>query len=147
MKFKGSVTINKSRETVTRFFIDPAYLIEYQDGFEKKELIEGEAGQNGAVSKLYYKHGKREMELTETVTNNNLPESFEAHYHHIHMDNTMKCVFTELEAERTLYEYTFEYTRINWVMPKLMALLFPSMYRKQGEKWMLQFKEFVERSA
>jgi len=26
-----------------------------------------------------------------------------------------------------------------------MAILFPSMYRKQGEKWMKQFKEFAEK--
>jgi hypothetical protein len=27
----------------------------------------------------------------------------------------------------------------------LMAILFPGIYRKQGEKWMKQFKEFVEK--
>ena len=61
------------------------------------------------------------------------------------MDNTMKCRFIALNKNETRYEYEFEYTRINWVMPKLIAILFPSMYRKQGEKWMKQFKEFVEK--
>ena len=60
------------------------------------------------------------------------------------MDNTMKCTFAPLEENKTRYEYEFHYTRINWLMPKLMAILFPGMYRKQGEKWMRQFKEFVE---
>ena len=69
----------------------------------------------------------------------------EAFYHHRHMDNTMKCNFVPLDEGRTRYEYEFEYTRINWVIPKLMAILFPSVYRKQGEKWMRQFKEFVEK--
>ena len=46
---------------------------------------------------------------------------------------------------QTRYDYEFEYTRINWVVPKLMAILFPSMYRKQGKKWMKQFKEFAEK--
>jgi hypothetical protein len=41
---------------------------------------------------MYYKQGKRELELTETITANRLPDSFEASYHHIHMDNTMKRV-------------------------------------------------------
>jgi hypothetical protein len=57
----------------------------------------------------------------------------------------MKCTFIELDDQNTRYEYEFEYTRINWVMPKLMAILFPGMYRKQAEKWMVQFKEFVEK--
>ena len=53
------------------------------------------------------------MILTETVTENNLPNSFEASYYHNHMDNTMKCTFTEINENQTRYEYEFEYTRIN----------------------------------
>ena len=145
MKFKGSIDIDKPRNQVADLFADPGNLKEYQDGFIKKDLIGGKAGEDGAVSKLYYKYGKRDMELTETITANRLPESFEASYHHKHMDNTMKCQFIALNDGQTRYEYEFEYTRINWVLPKLIALLVPGMYRKQGEKWMKQFKEFVER--
>ncbi len=145
MKIKGSIDINRPQSKVAELFADPDYLKEYQDGFQKKELVSGQMGQEGAVSKMYYKYGKRDMELTETITANRLPDSFEATYHHKHMDNTMKCTFVPLDDNRTRYEYEFEYTRINWVMPKLMAVLFPGMYRKQGEKWMRQFKEFVEK--
>ena len=85
------------------------------------------------------------MVLTETITSNQLPDSFEATYHHKHMDNTMKCTFKALGDNKTRFEYEYEYTRINWIMPKLLAILFPGMYRKQGEKWMQQFKESVEK--
>ena len=144
MKYSGSIDINKSRDVVTQLFADPDSRKEYQDGYVRTELISGEQGQVGAVSKLYYKYGKRDMELTETVTSNNLPHSFAATYHHTHMDNTMNCSFIELGPNKTRYEYEFEYTRISWLLPKLMAILFPGMYRKQGEKWMQQFKTFVE---
>lgn len=145
MKFKGSLDINKQRSVVVKFFKDPKYLKEYQDGFIRKELISGQQGQDGAISKMYYQYGKREMELTETITANRLPDSFESFYHHIHMDNTMKCTFTALNDNQTRYEYEFEYIRMSGFMPRLIALLFPSMYRKQGEKWMKQFKDFVEK--
>ena len=145
MKINGFINVTKPRDEVVKYFIDPQYLGEYQDGFVKKDLISGEAGKDGAVSKMYYKQGKREMELTETIIANKLPESFVAEYHHIHMDNYMRCKFIALDSNQTRYEYEFEYTRINWVLPRLMAILFPSMYRKQGEKWMRQFKEFVEK--
>ncbi len=145
MKYNGSIDINQPINKVTELFADPKNLKEYQDGFIRKELISGKEGDEGAVSKMYYKYGNRDMELTETITQNRLPDSFEASYHHKHMDNTMKCTFTALNDNQTRYQYEFEYTRINWIMPKLMAILFPSMYRKQGEKWMKQFKEFVER--
>ncbi len=145
MKFKGSVEINKPQALVAELFADPMYLKEYQDGFQKKELVSGEIGQEGAVSKMYYQYGKHEMELTETITSNQLPDVFEAFYHHKHMDNTMTCKFTPLDEGKTRYDYEFEYTRMSWVMPKLIAILFPCVYRKQGEKWMRQFKEFVEK--
>lgn len=145
MKHKGFIDINQSLDKVTRLFADPNNLKEYQDGFIKKVHISGDEGQTGAIAKMYYKHGKNEMELTETITKNELPNTFEAHYHHIHMDNTMKCNFTALSDTQTRYEYEYEYTRINWFMPKLIAILFPSMYKKPAEKWLKQFKDFVEK--
>lgn len=145
MKFKGSIDINQPVEKVVALWADPQNLKEWQDGFVKKETISKTEGEEGAVSKMYYKAGGRELELTETVISNQLPDSFEGHYHHIHMDNTMKSTFVAIGDNQTRYETEVEYTRINWIMPKLIAILFPSIYRKQGEKWMNNFKEFVER--
>ena len=145
MKFKCSIEINKSRDEVVEYFINPQYLGEYQDGFIHKKLIRGKASQKHTVSKMYYKHGKIDMEIRETIIENNLPESLIGFYHHKHMDNYMRCKFTWLDNNKTLYESEIDYIRINWIMPRLMAILFPSMYRKQVEKWMRQFKEFVEK--
>lgn len=144
IKFNGYIDINRPVELVAELFADPNNLKEYQDGFVRKDLVEGEAGQVGAISKMIYLYGKNEMELIETITENNLPESFAANYHHVHMDNTMKCSFKSLSDDQTRYAYEYEYTRIEWVIPRLMTILFPNMYRKQGEKWITQFKDFVE---
>ncbi|WP_299248111.1 hypothetical protein [uncultured Aquimarina sp.] len=145
MNFKGFKDIDKPRSLVVEIFKNPKYLGEYQEGFVRKELISGTEGQDGAISKMYYKSNKYDMELTETITANRLPDTFEAFYHHKHMDNTMKCSFISIDENKTRYEYEVKYTRINWFMPKLMAILFPGMYRKQGEKWMQNFKVFVEK--
>ena len=145
MKYKGSVIINKPRDLVTAIFINPDFNKAYQDGFLKKELIRGKQGEAGSKSKMYYQYGKRSMVLTEEILKNDLPNSFEAFYHHKHMDNTMLCTFIEVEPNKTVYNYEYEYTRINWFLPRLIAIVFPSMYRKQGDKWMTQFKEFVEK--
>ncbi|NER15273.1 hypothetical protein GWK08_17585 [Leptobacterium flavescens] len=144
MKYSGSIEIEKPVELVTRLFTDPEGMKEYQDGFIKKELLSGREGNEGAISKMYYQYGKRDMILTETIVSNNLPDSFEATYHHKHMDNTFKCSLIELNENRTRYEYAYEYTRMS-LIPRIMGILFPKMYRQQGEKWMKQFKEFVER--
>ncbi len=145
MKFNGSIEINQSIDVVTKLFADPNNIKEYQEGFEKKVLVSGDEGQDGAISKMYYKQGKHEMELTETITSNKLPNSFEAFYHHKHMDNTMKCTFTDLGNNKTRYDTEIEYTRINWVMPRLIAILFPSMYRKPAQRWFDNFKTFAEK--
>jgi len=146
MIIKGYKDINQPLEKVAAFFADPKYLKEYQDGFVKKELVSGVAGENGTISRMYYQHNGRDMLLVETVVANQLPHSFEAFYHHEHMDNTMKTTFTALSENQTRYEYEVHYVRINWIMPRLMSILFPSFFRKQIEKWMFQFKVFVEKN-
>jgi hypothetical protein len=145
MKYDGFIDINRPMKLVSELFANPKYLHEYQDGFIRKELVDGNEGEAGAVSKMYYKNGNRDMELIETITQNNLPFSYAATYQHQHLDNTMKCTFTALNDTQTRYSYEYGYTRIAWIVPRLMTVLFPGMFRKQGEKWIQQFKEFVER--
>ena len=145
MKFTVSVIINQPQTMVAQLFSDPANLKEYQPGFDKKELVSGIEGENGAISKMYYKTGKREMELTETITSNRLPDSFEASYQHKSMDNTMKCSFRSLHETKTRYDMEIEYTVFRGFMPKMMSFLFPGIFKKQVKKWMDNFKEFAEK--
>jgi len=145
MKFGGSVDVNQPLEKTVELFANPAYLKEYQDGFLRKELVSGYAAEDGTVSKMYYQHGKQEMELTETITENKLPHSFEAFYHHKHMDNTLKATFTPLSDTQTRYTVEGEYIVFRGFAPKMMAFLFPGMFRKQAQKWMDNFKAFAEK--
>lgn len=103
MKFEGHIDIQQSIDIVTQLFADPQYLGEYQEGFVKKELVSGTAGQKGAISNMYYQHGKHEMELKETILKNELPSEYEAFYHHKHMDNTMRCTFEPIGKKATRY--------------------------------------------
>jgi len=144
MKFSCTIVINQSKGKVAALFADPQYLKEYQDGFISKELVKGVAGQNGAVSKMLYKQGKGQMELTETVTDNSLPDMFVGHYHHKHMDNTMTCKFISIDKNQTRYESDIEYTVFRGFLPKVMAKLFPGMFKKQVQKWLNNFKSFAE---
>lgn len=145
MKFTCTIQIDKPKEIVTEYFANPKYLGEYQEGFLGKELLSGTAGENGAVSIMLYKMGKGQMELTETIIENKLPDTFFANYHHKHMDNTMFCKFTEIDSNKTQYVSEINYTAFRGFMPKLMAFLFPSMFKKQVDKWLVNFKNFVEK--
>ncbi len=145
MKFTCTVIVNKPIEQVAELFINPDNLKEYQDGFIKKEIVSGVPAEVGTVSRMYYKQGKREMIIKETVTSNNLPHEFSGYYHHIHMDNTMTSRFTSLSENQTQYIAEIEYTEMRGFMIKAIAFLFPSMFRKQVQKWLNQFKEFAEK--
>lgn len=145
MKFQGTIVIDKPFEEVVSLYANPENLKHWQDGFIKKELLTGESGTKGAISKIYFRHGKRTMELTETVLHNNLPHSFEAFYHHKDMDNTLLSTFEAIGDRQTRYSTKGAYTAFRGFMPNLMAMLFPSMFRKQAYKWMVNFKEFVEK--
>ena len=145
MKFICSVTINKPRKNIVAFFSNPKYLKEYQEGFIRKTHISGNEGQTGAISKMYYKMGKGEMELTETITNNSLPDFFAGQYHHKHTDNTMLCTFKELDSNTTQCDWEVEYTAFRGFVINVMKTVLPSMFKKQVQKWLQNFKTFVEK--
>lgn len=145
MKFTCTVHINKPQQIVADYFANVDHLGEYQEGFQKKELISGEPWQEGAVSQLYYQNGKRKMELTETVIKNNLPNEFLAEYFHTHTENTMKSTFTVISPNETRYDAEIHYTKFKGAIVKIMAFLFPSFFKKQVQKWLNNFKVFVEK--
>lgn len=144
MKFTCSITINKPKTEVATLFANPEYLKYYQDGFIRKQHVSGNEGATGAVAKMYYKMGKGEMELTETITANNLPDTFAAQYHHKHTDNTMICTFKALDSANTVCEWKIEYTAFRGIVIYIMKTFMPGIFKKQVQKWLHNFKSFVE---
>lgn len=145
MKFTCSVIINKPKEMVADFFANPDFLGEYQDGFLRKELVSGDIGKEKTISKLYYKMGKGEMELTETILENNLPDKFSAFYFHKHTENTMTSSFTSLDKNTTRYDAVIHYTKFKGIIVNVMKTLFPNFFKKQVQKWLNNFKVFIEK--
>lgn len=144
MKFTCTVLIDKPREVVVDFFTNVDHMHEYQEGFQQKELLSGTAWEEGAVSKLYYQNGQRKMELTETILRNDLPNEFLASYFHTHTENTMRSIFTPLGSEQTRYDAEVHYTAFKGIVVKIMAFLFPFFFKKQVQKWLTNFKHFLE---
>ncbi len=144
MKFTCTIEINKPKAFVANLFGNPDHLKEYQETFISKELVKGNKGENGAVSRMLYRMGNGEMELTETIIESKLPDSFYANYYHKHMDNTMLCTFEALGENSTRYNSEIDYIAFRGFVPKAMALLFPSVFKKQVNKWLVNFKNFAE---
>ncbi len=147
MKFTCSVVIDAPIDQVIQLFDNPDHLKEWQDGFISFEPLSGTPGTPGAKSLLTYKHGKREMQLIETITAKNLPKEFSGTYEHKHMDNAVTCSFKALSHNTTRMDYLVHYTKFKGFIPKLMAFLMPGLSKKYTQKWLDQFKDFVERTV
>lgn len=140
MKFTCHTDIKAPLQTVIELFENPSNLKKWQDGFISITPISGKPGEVGSKSKLIYE----KLELIETILRNELPEEFKANYEHKHMVNTMSCKFKKLDSNTTRFEQEIYYTKFNGFAIKLMAKLFPGMFKKQVQKWLNQFKAFVE---
>ena len=140
MKFSCHVDIKVPLHKVIDLFENPDNLKEWQDDFISFKPVSGVPGEVGSKSKLIYK----KLELIETIIRNELPEEFKANYEHKHMVNTMSCRFKEVDSNTTRLDQEIHYTKFNGFVIKLMAKLFPGMFKKQVQKWLNQFKAFAE---
>ncbi|MBO6515525.1 MAG: SRPBCC family protein [Bacteroidia bacterium] len=147
MKYTCTVTINAPLDRVVELWNDPTHFGQWQDGFHSIELVEGNVDEVGAVSRIKMKIGKRDMELIETLLVCDLPREKKGLYEHVHMTNTQSSRFEAQGEGLTKYTSEVEYTKFNGPMINVMARLFPGMFRKQSQKWMDQFKAFVEKQA
>jgi uncharacterized membrane protein len=140
MKFTFSITIDANIDTIKAAFFNVEDMKHYQDGFKSKTLISGIAGEKGSKSKLVYD----KLELIETIITNNLPEEFLALYQHKHTTNTMKVSFVPITDNKTRYISIVEYTHLKGFVIKMIAKIYPRMFKNQIDKWLKQFKNHIE---
>jgi len=145
MKFTCTVEIAESIDKVVALWSDEKNLKHWQDGYLGMEHLSGELNKAGSTYKLKYAMRGKPFDLLETVLVYNLPKEYTATYEHIHINNTMRNSFKDLGNDKTLYVSEVEYTEFKSFMLKVMKTLMPGMFKKQVQKWMNQFKDFVEK--
>ena len=140
MKFTCSININRPKIEVVKHFEDPEALKQSQKGFQNMEHLSGSKGEAGAKAKLIYD----KFELIETIIDNNLPDTFYAQYEHKNMSNTMHSKFISINDNETQLTTAIEYTRFTGFTIQFMAKVFPRMFKRQVDKWLINFKQYVE---
>lgn len=146
MKFTCSTVIDVPIQDVIKLWAEENNYKKWQDGFVSIELQEGIKGTIGAKSLIILQQGSRKMELIETILSNNLPYEKKALYEHLHMDNTQITKFIDLDNFQTKYISEIDYFNFKSFLPKIMAFLFPGIFKKQVQKWLDNFKKFAEKS-
>jgi uncharacterized membrane protein len=142
MKYTTEIEINKPIDKVIKLFDDPGNMDKWMVGLQSFEPLSGTPGQAGARSRLKFKMGKREIEMIETITLRNLPDEFDGTYEAKGVFNIVKNRFINLSDTKTKYITENEF-RFKGFM-KLIAFFMPGAFKKQSQKYLVDFKKFVE---
>lgn len=142
MKYTCSVDIDQPLQKVIDLFDNPDNMKHWQPGLLSFEHLSGDPGEPGAKSRLHYKMGKRDIEMTETIIERDLPRMFSSTYEANGVLNIQKNTFVPVDEQTTRYVSENEF-RFSGFM-KIMGWLMPGAFKKQSQKYMDQFKEFVE---
>ena len=143
MKYTTKVIINKPRKEVIEKLDSLENMKHWQRGLVNATPLNGIPGEEGATMKLEYKMGKREMEMIETITKRNLPEEFHATYDAKGVHNILNNYFEEIDDNTTQWVSESEFQFQGFGM-KLFGFLMPGAFKKQSQKYLNDFKNFVE---
>lgn len=86
--------------------------------------------------------GKREIEMTETITVRNLPDEFSGTYEAAGVFNIVKNKFEKISENKTKYFTENEFQFKGFM--KIMAWIIPGAFKKQSMKYLKSFKQFAE---
>ncbi|HKJ48580.1 MAG TPA: SRPBCC family protein [Christiangramia sp.] len=142
MRYQQEITINKPRREVVEKFSNPDNMKHWQRGFIFMKPINGQMGEEGSQNLLKYDMGKREVEMTETILKNNLPDEYSATYEAKGVYNYQINKFSPTLEKTTLWTTDNEFQFSGFM--KLFGWFMPGAFKKQTKKYMEDFKAFVE---
>lgn len=153
MKYTNSIEIALPREKVAQLLADPAHIPKWLRGVVLHEPVSGIHGQLGTKSRVVMRSGKRQIECTETITRrepadlHDIPTEvvvrFDREIDGAGMWNVVRDRLTETGPETTLWESESEF-RFSSSLMRLMGFLMPSVFRRQSQQHMRDFKAFAE---
>lgn len=143
MQYVTEVLIKKSISEVIDKLDSIDNLKHWQDGLVSTEHISGRPSELGAMMRLRYSFGKRNMEIIETVTKQNFPNEFHASYTTKGVRNIQQNYFKSTQENYTKWTSKNEFQPTSF---KMSAMLFfmPTAFKKQTETYLNNFKNFVE---
>ncbi|MBI9035292.1 MAG: SRPBCC family protein [Bacteroidales bacterium] len=144
MKYIVEIDIDLPRDKVIELIDNSENLKYWQPGFISFNHIEGIPGQRGALSKLKYKMGNREVEMTEKIVVRDLPDVFAATYTAKDVVNLVTNRFNTIELNKTRWisENEFQFSG----MMRILSVFSQKSFEKQSCKYQYLFKNFAEKN-
>ncbi|NND62788.1 MAG: SRPBCC family protein [Flavobacteriaceae bacterium] len=146
MKYTCEISIDLPREEVIRKLDNPDNMKHWQKGLVGYKFIKGTPGEEGAKMELEYLMGKRHLKMVETITKNNFPHEFHANYDAKGVHNIQRNYFHEVDMNKTKWVSESEFQFSGFGL-KLMGWLMPGAFKKQSNKYLVDFKNFAEKGV
>ncbi len=142
MKYTLSNTINKPLKEVIEKFKDPEGVKHWMEGLQRIEHISGTPGEVDAKSDFYFLYKKKEMKISETILEQDLPNQIKFAYRSPMGYNEVEMRFEKL-SDNSVKQINNSYFELKGFM-KVMGFLMKGMFKKQSLKYMNAFKKYVE---
>ena len=143
MNYTLSNTINRPMAEVMQKFKDPEGVKHWMEGLTRIEHLSGTPGEVGAISDFYFLHKNKEMKITETILEQDLPRQIKFGYQSGMGYNEVELRFEELDAH-TVKQTSNSYFEMRGLM-KVFGFLMQGLFKKQSMKYMDAFKAYVEK--
>ncbi len=143
MKYINEVKINLPVDQLIKLFDSAENMYEWMDGLERHEMVSGVPGEPGSKMKMYFKSGKTEFEMLETIIEKNLPKIFSAKYETKYATNIVRNSFEALSSDITMMTSETEVNPHSFIV-RLMSWLLPASFKKQSQVYLDNFKRFAE---
>ena len=142
MRYSLSNTINKPLEEVVSKFKDPNGVKHWMEGLQRIEHISGTPGEVDAKSDFYFLHKNKEMKISETILEQNLPNQIKFAYQSPMGYNEVEMLF-EKQSDNSVKQINNSYFEMKGFM-KIAGFFMKGMFKKQSLKFLTAFKDYAE---
>ena len=143
MKYTTEITVDVPRNEFIKKMDNPKNMKHWQRGLTGYKELSEVPGKEGSKMELYYKMGKRDIILIETILKYNMPYEFHATYDTKGVHNIQKNYFKDIDGHTTKWISETEFQFSSFFM-KLIGFLMPGSFKKQSMKYAQDFKAFAE---
>lgn len=113
------------------------------EGLQRIDRISGSPHEVGAKSDFHFLHKNKEMKISETILEQNLPSQIKFGYQSPMGYNEVEMQFESL-SDNSVKQINNSYFELKGIM-KILSPLMKGMFKKQSMKYMTAFKDYVER--
>ncbi len=145
VSYESEVSVNKPLNETWAVLSDEAKLPDWIEGYKRSELVSGEAGQVGAVSKIYVDNQGQEMVMQETITALDPDKRMAMTFTMDFMDMDYEVLLDEKEGKTHIR--TKSKVKGNGMMAKSMVALMSSGMKAQENKNLSKLKKVIEENT